>query len=466
MSLNVRISHKYDTYAEWQKSTIILNKGELAICEIPTAPEGGYSPAEARMTPPAIGIKVGDGEKTFAQLPWIQATSGDVYAWAKKETLQYSDLDEAFLTNLKGLVAGEVQDTNTNYSFEFANNQLIIKSREKTDPAGTYPTTVATLDIDLTTKVDKVQGTAGNIVNFGADGAIADSGEKIGDYLKKEDAEKTYATQEALSDEIDGINENISKNITPVLTQATKDIGTLQEQIKGLSGAMHFEGAVTSDPTVDGFDVEGYENGDVVVWVEEDKEYVFYNGAFYELGDVSAEGQRLTALESAVGNAESGLVKQMADAEAAIGELEEDSHTHSFADETALNGITAAKVAAWDAAEQNAKDHADTEIGKLSQEGGAIKALQDRAAALEGTVGDASKGLVKGVADNAAAIEGIQETISEDIQPVLDTALQSVSGVEGTKTGTDFKVTGVSTDLLKNGATTLVLNCGDAKTVI
>ena len=37
--------------------------------------------------------------------------------------------------------------------------------------------------------------------------------------------------------------------------------------------------------------------------------------------------------------------------------LEADTHTHS--NKTVLDGIDAAKVAAWDAAEQNAKDYAD-----------------------------------------------------------------------------------------------------------
>lgn len=43
--------------------------------------------------------------------------------------------------------------------------------------------------------------------------------------------------------------------------------------------------------------------------------------------------------------------------------LETAKHTH--ANKTVLDGITATKVSNWDAAEKNAKDHADTEIGKL-----------------------------------------------------------------------------------------------------
>ena len=40
--------------------------------------------------------------------------------------------------------------------------------------------------------------------------------------------------------------------------------------------------------------------------------------------------------------------------------LETDSHTHG--NKTVLDGVTTEKVAAWDAAEQNAKDYADTAL--------------------------------------------------------------------------------------------------------
>ena len=80
---------------------------------------------------------------------------------------------------------------------------------------------------------------------------------------------------------------------------------TLEDQIQGLSGAMHFKGVVDSDPTKLSAEVlANYENGDVVIFGE--KEYVFSGktdeaaGSFVEFGDVSAEGDRISALEGAV----------------------------------------------------------------------------------------------------------------------------------------------------------------------
>lgn len=71
-------------------------------------------------------------------------------------------------------------------------------------------------------------------------------------------------------------------------------VATLEEQIKGLSGAMHFKGVLEALPG----STEGYNDGDVIVVGE--KEYVCNGNLWVLFGDVSAEGERLTALETAV----------------------------------------------------------------------------------------------------------------------------------------------------------------------
>ena len=81
-TLKTRIKLKYDTLTNWQGegASVVLLKGEVAICEVPT---GG---SLEQVTPPAILFKVGDGVKTFAQLPWVSGLAADVYAWAKAAT--------------------------------------------------------------------------------------------------------------------------------------------------------------------------------------------------------------------------------------------------------------------------------------------------------------------------------------------------------------------------------------------
>jgi len=71
-TIETRILLRYDTFEHWMNSTVILKQGEAAICSFPNnrvidelsniAPAG---------TPPAIGIKIGDGLHYFYELPWI-----------------------------------------------------------------------------------------------------------------------------------------------------------------------------------------------------------------------------------------------------------------------------------------------------------------------------------------------------------------------------------------------------------
>lgn len=76
--INTRVQLKYDTLANWLASSVILKAGEVAIATIATTNN------HSGLTPPAIGIKVGDGNNTFANLNWIQAVAGDVPTWAKE----------------------------------------------------------------------------------------------------------------------------------------------------------------------------------------------------------------------------------------------------------------------------------------------------------------------------------------------------------------------------------------------
>jgi len=65
-------------------SDIILKVGEAAVCTFPrNRVIDSLSNITPENTPPAIGIKIGDGEHYFYELPWIQAVAADVYNWAK-----------------------------------------------------------------------------------------------------------------------------------------------------------------------------------------------------------------------------------------------------------------------------------------------------------------------------------------------------------------------------------------------
>jgi len=82
--LETKILLRYDTYTRWMNSNLILQPGETAIAYFTeTRRLENLSNAEPENTPPAVGLKVGDGVHYFRELPWVQAIAADVYNWAK-----------------------------------------------------------------------------------------------------------------------------------------------------------------------------------------------------------------------------------------------------------------------------------------------------------------------------------------------------------------------------------------------
>ena len=162
--INSRIVLKHDTLANWLESTLVLKNGEVAVASIPT------NTANSGLTPPAIGIKVGDGEHTFSELNWIQAIAGDVRAWAKAATKpDYTSTEiKAELTTGDGkTVESRLADLETSAAAVAvyriltgtgadANKWMLQKKAANADDSA-Y-TTVSTIDLNaiLATKQDVV----------------------------------------------------------------------------------------------------------------------------------------------------------------------------------------------------------------------------------------------------------------------------------------------------------------------
>lgn len=79
-TLNTRIILKNDDLAKWSTSSLILEKGEIALAAITSNTTGD-------VVTPTYLMKVGDGVNTFANLKWIGAQAADVYNWAKQNSL-------------------------------------------------------------------------------------------------------------------------------------------------------------------------------------------------------------------------------------------------------------------------------------------------------------------------------------------------------------------------------------------
>lgn len=94
-TFKTRIMLKYDTLTNWEASSLILKKGEMAIATV----ADGISPV----------AKIGDGSKTFSQLSVMGALAADVYSWAKQESHFAYRIAELTDSNSKGTGVYELQ---------------------------------------------------------------------------------------------------------------------------------------------------------------------------------------------------------------------------------------------------------------------------------------------------------------------------------------------------------------------
>ena len=186
--LKTRIQLKYDTLANWNASTFILKKGEVAIATIETD-----DPAQTHLQP--IMFKVGDGTKTFSQLGWVSAKAADVYSWAKKSEAQFTEwvktlitVDDISLTDYyKKTEVNELLKTNSETDQKHADDAIktAIESLDVTDTAvtGKYVSAVSEVDGKIAVSREDLpvytlaSGTANGTVAFnGADVAVTGLG--------------------------------------------------------------------------------------------------------------------------------------------------------------------------------------------------------------------------------------------------------------------------------------------------
>ena len=141
------------------------------------------------------------------------------------------------------------------------------------------------------------------------------------------------------------------------------------------------------------------------------------------------------------------LTNRVKTAEDEIDALQTDSHIHG--NKTVLDGITAEKVAAWDAAEQNAKEYSD----------GLDNAMDERVQALEtamgeeGTVAEKINAAVSAEAEaREEAIEAVQGAI-DDLAEVVGTPVEGKTIVEmiaDAQTAATYDDTKVKEDIKAN----------------
>ena len=412
--LNTRIQLKYDTYAAWTTNDPILKKGEVAIATIAT----GSTETVNSVTLPQVLIKVGDGSKHYSELPFASALAADVYSWAKASTKPSYSASE--ITGLTEYIGGV--DTDTQYQLvkddaKSNANQNVYKLQSKSkngtfsDITGLPDITVKT-DAGINSLIDAAINTLNLANTYDAKGSAKAVQDDLDTYKSTNDAAvaaikstadaaatKTYVDAE-LGKKQDNLVFNTAYNSTTNKAATMKDV---EDATSGLTGAMHFIGTVSSDPTGEGFDKSGYKAGDVVLYGA--KEYVFSkDNNFVLLGDEGSYALKTTSITAADGLTGGGTLEnsmtislsestktslglantalQAADKTELEGSitgindhistqivpkinaLEDKAHVHS--NKTVLDGITDSDIELWNAAESNANAYTDSSIGGLA----------------------------------------------------------------------------------------------------
>ena len=292
--LNTRITLKYDTYENWQKSTLVLKAGEVAICAVPS----GVTVAGIAK-PPAVLQKVGDGVNVFKDLPWLQAVASDVHTWAKAASKPTYKANE--ITDLDTYITGQIQDTDTQYTIVKGDNDYTYKLMSRAKGAENYSTEVATLSIpdpsaDITALKNLVGDTA---VATQISEAIAAL--KLSDTYEQKGAAAAVKTA-LLGDAAESYNTLGKLEDAVIAAQASADEKTTMAAVEAKDYATKTE-------------AQGYATAVVGVAADTADKDTVKGAKAYAKGLNDATNTRVEALETAIG--EGGSVGSQIDAKIA-----------------------------------------------------------------------------------------------------------------------------------------------------
>lgn len=341
--LETRIQLRYGTYTQWMNSDVILKLGEAAVASFPrNRVIDSLSNSMPENTPPAIGIKIGDGQHYFSELPWVQGIAADVYNWAKQaDKPSYNANEIGGLNDYIALHAPSLPGDGTVapriYQIirgtEENENKYYLRYKESTQNDNWVTDTAHYIDLDDYAKIADWIGA--DVDNFGSLGARTEEHIQYDlglinyndSYEEKKFVTAVSQTNSRISvskktlthDDISGIasveqggtgkNEFESGEVlvgngtNPIRTvpidttlDANNHLATnyaiktyIDNSVAGLEGAMHLVGEATveilvaNDPRIQDYDFSHAQPGDVVLY--DYKEYVWTGSRWRLLGD-------------------------------------------------------------------------------------------------------------------------------------------------------------------------------------
>ena len=389
-TLTTRIISKHADLAAWSTSTLVLKAGEIALASINTTKPDGQG---GSITVPTYLMKVGDGSRTFKDLNWLAAPASDVYAWAKKEHLDLSDIPTLDAAHIPDLAISKITGLETRLS----SLEASVGTGGSVDTKITNA--INALDVDASTDAD------GIVI-----ASISETDGKISVTRRALTADDIPALAIAkitgLQDKLDALSAEDTKlagSITQEVTDRTNADKAINDAIKELktaignmSNIMNFRGAVESQTAI----TDPVEGDVIAVTAGADagKEFVYSNGAWVEFGSVTAQDaaikalqDRADALESRMTTAEGKLTTIQGNGEGSIAKALADAKI--YADQSEADAISAVQGSASDnsdtATVAGAKKYADEKVkaladGQVATNKTDISSLKTKVEAIEG----------------------------------------------------------------------------------
>jgi chromosome segregation ATPase len=281
-----------------------------------------------------------------------------------------------------------------------------------------------------TTEVAK----AANATHITVTSSTGDNGQKI--YTI---GESDIASAQSLADEIAdrAVDEQAIIDRIALLDAAeTGRVSVLEEQVRALNAATHFEGKVEGESFEAAISASGktFEAGDIVIYGN--KEYIYDGSAWIELGDTTAEQGRISALEGLVGSTsvDSQIDSKIAGLDATAGTTTVADGKHVAVEVVEVDGkLTAVNVGEKDIASaaklSEIEGEVDLNTGAVADHKTRIEALEATKNALDSTYVKVSnysvdKAALQGEID---AAEGRLDTAEGDID-TLQAAIERLDG--------------------------------------
>lgn len=436
-TLNTRILLKYDTYANWTSKNPVLKAGEMAIATINSGDTQEVNSVGTPQVLIKVGdgssnynsLKFISGRAADVY-SWAKADKKPTYA--ASEITGISDYIAEYVETEMGISVDTdtqyqiVKVDNYNYKLQskgkgdsawadVANGAIVIPKYDDTEVKGDITaleglvgtTAVATQIANAITALDlantyeakgeasKVQSALDTyktqndaVISAIKDGTSIDSFKDVEEALAGKQAAGDYATKAEAQSYADSKNILIEE-AKKAGTDAQADVDTLQYVVDHLIGSDVGKSArtIASEEIAAQLIAEDAAESldtleEIAAWIQSHpNDASAMNAAIVALqnqlnGIAEGTGTVKKYVDDAITALKIGDYAKAADLTALAGRvttLEGKAHTHD--NKTVLDGITSAKVTAWDAAEQNAKDYADSLGVNYDEKGSAGSAL-------------------------------------------------------------------------------------------